>query len=477
MRKLLVVSFLLLSSRAYAAWSPPIPISQPGDCWDPQVIAAGDTLHVVYENTSAGDKISYVRSTDAGISWSTPVRLTETRGATLHPRIIRDNQNLIALWKQIFNSGYDRFNIGYTISSDGGSSWDSARYIFYPNWAGIQNMAAAGVGPDVDVIVGTQVAYDFIYYDIHSTNFGTTWSEPQQMFACLESNRLDCAASQELVSIAWSGRFDTSHEYEVYNTNSFDLGMHWTPNEVLSDTDQYHSQIPAIAIDSLVKIEVCWMDFKYAPPGATGDIFFRQSHDSGSNWDQTIELIRNHKAFQSDLAVSGDTIDLVWDDESHGMFHTIIQYVRSTDGGINWCEPYWIDSTIYHNSSSPALAVSNDRVYVVWNAYGGMPDSSALYFSYSPYEPDAVGDTKYIDLPDNIELSAYPNPFNSATTITLTGVELAEIGIYDITGRLITTLHTVGGQALWDAGSYSSGLYFARAAGEKPSVIKLILLR
>ena len=80
-------------------------------------------------------------------------------------------------------------------------------------------------------------------------------------------------------------------------------------------------------------------------------------------------------------------------------------------------------------------------------------------------------------LPSNISLTAYPNPFNSATTITLTGAEQAEIGIYDITGRLITTLHTVGGQALWDASAYSSGLYFARVAGEKASTIKLVLVK
>jgi hypothetical protein len=81
------------------------------------------------------------------------------------------------------------------------------------------------------------------------------------------------------------------------------------------------------------------------------------------------------------------------------------------------------------------------------------------------------------ELPVVYSLSAYPNPFNSATTITLTDAEQAEIGIYDITGRLITTLHTVGGQALWDASAYSSGLYFARLAGEKAETIKLVLVK
>jgi hypothetical protein len=101
-----------------------------------------------------------------------------------------------------------------------------------------------------------------------------------------------------------------------------------------------------------------------------------------------------------------------------------------------------------------------------------------LQLYLNPLNPPAnISDGNYFELPSEISLSAYPNPFNSATTITLLGFENAEIEIYDITGRLITTLHTFGGQALWDASAYSSGLYFARLAGEKAATIKLILLK
>jgi hypothetical protein len=75
-------------------------------------------------------------------------------------------------------------------------------------------------------------------------------------------------------------------------------------------------------------------------------------------------------------------------------------------------------------------------------------------------------------------LSAYPNPFNSSTTITLTGTTIADITIYDITGRRITTLRTDAGKAIWDASGFPSGVYFARTqAGQKAQSIKLILLK
>ncbi len=228
------------------------------------------------------------------------------------------------------------------------------------------------------------------------------------------------------------------------------------------------------------------MDYKYSPSGSgTGDIFLRQSYNSGNNWGSTIELVYNHKAFKSDLAVNGDTVDVVWDDETHGLFQYIIQYVRSTDGGENWSPPLWLDSAVYESSWDPALAVSDGHVYIVWNAYRGMPDSSALYFSYSPYEPTSVGNQRDTNLPDNIELSAYPNPFNSSTVIEydLAVPSEVSIGIFDILGRRVETIeqgrqpagnHSV----IWDATGQSSGIYFYRLkAGDKTETRKMILMK
>ncbi|HBC46788.1 MAG TPA: hypothetical protein DCZ43_07055 [candidate division Zixibacteria bacterium] len=75
-------------------------------------------------------------------------------------------------------------------------------------------------------------------------------------------------------------------------------------------------------------------------------------------------------------------------------------------------------------------------------------------------------------------LSAYPNPFNSSTTISLTGTTRADINIFDITGRRVTTLKTDAGKAIWDAAGFPSGSYFARTqAGQNTQSIKLILLK
>jgi hypothetical protein len=95
-------------------------------------------------------------------------------------------------------------------------------------------------------------------------------------------------------------------------------------------------------------------------------------------------------------------------------------------------------------------------------------------------EPPAVA------VPGDLELRQnYPNPFNPRTALsfTLGRAEHISIVIYDRLGRMVAILtsgyypagrHTV----TWDAGSLSSGLYFARISGETGDrMIKMVLAR
>ncbi len=78
----------------------------------------------------------------------------------------------------------------------------------------------------------------------------------------------------------------------------------------------------------------------------------------------------------------------------------------------------------------------------------------------------------------DISLSAYPNPFNSSTMISVSGVIAAEIGIYDITGRMLDILQTKNGRAVWGAAGLSSGVYFARVMGERgTATLRLVVVR
>lgn len=79
-----------------------------------------------------------------------------------------------------------------------------------------------------------------------------------------------------------------------------------------------------------------------------------------------------------------------------------------------------------------------------------------------------------VDAPARFELEQnYPNPFNPSTTITYRLPEpmRVTVTVYNLLGRKVTTLSNelqeAGSQSVrWDAGNYSSGLYFYRVVAE-----------
>jgi hypothetical protein len=243
--------------------------------------------------------------------------------------------------------------------------------------------------------------------------------------------------------------------------------------------------MPAIAVNGIEEVISAWMDFKYAPPGFTGDIFLRQSPDSGGTWNPIIELFSNHTALISDVVISGDTIHLAWEDEVEGVVHTSIQYARSTDGGNSWGETRRLDDT-FDDSRYPALAASGGRAFAVWKESRANPDTSGLFFSYSPAEPDAAEDDRDLDLPDVTGLSAYPNPFNSSVVISYRLVEGGDIQIVNNLGQLIRKFETLTfgqGRVAWDGtdmtGSpVAGGIYFVKLqAGRQTKSLKLICVK
>ncbi|MDZ7359225.1 MAG: T9SS type A sorting domain-containing protein [candidate division KSB1 bacterium] len=79
----------------------------------------------------------------------------------------------------------------------------------------------------------------------------------------------------------------------------------------------------------------------------------------------------------------------------------------------------------------------------------------------------------------------YPNPFNPATTIsyTLPKSSEVELGVYDVSGKLIAVLvrgtRTAGAhKSIWEAAGVAAGVYFVKMrAGDFQATRKILLLR
>ena len=479
---------LMLFSFASAEWSSPIRISAHGGYSTPQIIANEDTLYVVTMASNGRDKICFIKSTDMGISWSQERALSDTlnTGDILFPQILMNNQNIVVLWRCYFLQN-DSYNIGCRLSTNGGRSWRPISYALNPGLTGPYYLAASSADSIINIAYCKDIDGAMAYYSLKSMDFGHTWTSPTQILETLFSDVPDQVSIDNTVHLVWAGFFNQQESGDVYYNRSTDNGNTWYPRIPISRPDIYPSEIASICSNESGKLTICWMDFKDSPYISTGDIFIRQSADTGSTWLQEQQATFTHYAWGSDVAANGDTIQIVWNDEESGIANKSIYYTKSTDNGISWNEPYWIDGTL-DDSWDPAIESNNGKVYVVWGDGTYNQDTTShwgLYFSRWDPDPDAI-DGDILQQPIGNSLSAYPNPFNSSTIIGSSFFNLNRIDIYDVQGRLIKSLLIKGGEngkIIWDAtdamgNKVSSGIYFAKAeASQESSIIKLLYIK
>lgn len=140
----------------------------------------------------------------------------------------------------------------------------------------------------------------------------------------------------------------------------------------------------------------------------------------------------------------------------------------STDARFN----YWGHATgPYHEIENP----------------NGLGDTITGPVQFVPWLTDTTSSVPhFVQLPNNLHVLGYPNPFNSSVTIeyALTREQEVTIEIYDVLGRQVEALlngrkgigvHTVR----WSADGFPSGLYFARLSSAEgiARTVKLMLLK
>jgi hypothetical protein len=446
----------------------------------PQVAARNDTVHIAWQQIAGPMHISYMRSTDGGNGWSSIVNLEEAGHFGAFPDLSLFPSGLFVGWFDEDTSNATTY-IAYSNSSDG-SVWSVPEYVSQ-DVIRMFDLGTAAFGDSIYAVyfsrqIDTTHTYPLRF--LYSSDMGASWSDEITVGHVDEyTNFLHMAHCKNSLYVVWASTPAPLGFYrEVMAAVSHDGGVSWSEVMQLSAPDTAVAQLTCVACDEEAgNFAVGWMDEGswYHYPG---DLYVRITIDGGHTWMPESHATYDRWVMRSSLAIKGDSLWAVWDDRdpAYGQYNDEICFARSTDLGGSW-SPYERLSYNMEHSKAPTIAHDNGKLHVVWYNDNPPPDSGVDIY-YKRYDPEPIGIDEEENLPDKVGLTAYPNPFNSATTITVDGGEDATIEIFDIAGRRVAALHAENGKAVWQARGLGSGVYFARASGGKTSEgIKLVYLK
>lgn len=190
----------------------------------PSISSSGANVHVAwFDNTPGNFEIYLISSADNGATWSSPKRLTNNAGSSYEPSLAANGANVYLAWKDRTPGNYE---IYFKMSSDNGLTWSAPKRLTN-NAGGSHEPSIASVGSDVYVSWFDNSAGDEEIYAKTSADNGATWSAARRLTSTAGfSIYPSTAVSGSRVHVAWSD--SSTGNYEIYLKTSADKGVTWS---------------------------------------------------------------------------------------------------------------------------------------------------------------------------------------------------------------------------------------------------------
>lgn len=167
----------------------------------------------------------------------------------------------------------------------------------------------------------------------------------------------------------------------------------WEPDVRLTNdlsasyTSYNNARCVAVSGDT---VHVVWYDYR---DGNDEEIYYKRSTDGGLSWEADLRLTNlTGWSFAPSLVVSGSIVHVVWCDDRFTSQDLDICYKRSEDGGTTWGE----DSRLTKSpcwAEYPSMAISGSDIHIVWTDYRDNNNDYEIYYKRSTdggltWEPD-----------------------------------------------------------------------------------------
>ena len=349
-----------------ASWSAAVNLSEPGEgASNPRIALDGSGVaHVVWNRYDGSDtRVQYTRSVNGGASWSVPVNLSTAGVSSQNPEIVLGGSGtIIAVWR-----GSDGNNdiIQSSRSSNSGVSWSTPVDLSLTGQdARSPQIATDGSGNVVAVWLRSDGSNQ-ITQSSRSTNGGVSWSTP----ADLSESGID--SSQPKVAVDGSGNAvaawlrDPWGDTILQSSRLLAGGVSWsTPANV--STAGNSAATPQVAVDGEGNVVALW---RYYGVGGT-IIQSSRSANSGASWSVPVQIsVSGTSSDNPQVTTFGsDNAVAVWQ-QSNGSI-TTIRFSQSTDGGASWSVPTEISGPS-QASFLPVVAVyGSDNAIALWRTSG-----------------------------------------------------------------------------------------------------------
>ena len=170
------------------------------------------------------------------------------------------------------------------------------------------------------------------------------------------------AAWNSNVYLLWQDSIPSDHtNYDIFIKNSNDNGTTFGSSVNLSNNSGFSEHPQIAAYDN--NVYAIWAD----DTSGNREVLFTRSVDNGMSFDKIKNLSNNTSdSFNQEIAVFGDTVYVVWLDQSDEDDETNILLKASGDGGETFGRTVNISSNA-NQETFPKVAAFEGSVYIAWN--------------------------------------------------------------------------------------------------------------